>query len=140
MGVLERANVQEWVEDKQSKNERAGIPGEYINTPTGKQTVNSKDHRELPGETACLRAVSPIHFWGRKWPKYCHQSGSKKRTVQSTEQSKIWFILHLNKGIHLTFIQGLPDCLISGVLNPLEVNAWFLPLCCYLEAKDFHFW
>lgn len=49
--ILERADLQEWVEDKQSKNKGEGIPGEDIGAPAGKQPASFRDHRELPGET-----------------------------------------------------------------------------------------
>lgn len=48
--VLERADLQEWVEDKWRKNKGAGIP-DYISASAGKQTASSRDHRELPSET-----------------------------------------------------------------------------------------
>lgn len=48
--VLDGADLQEWVKDKQSKNRGADIPDD-TGASAGKQTASSRDHRELPGET-----------------------------------------------------------------------------------------
>lgn len=50
-GVLERADLQEWVGHTYSKNIGEDIPGEDISTSAGKHAASFKDHRDLPGKT-----------------------------------------------------------------------------------------
>lgn len=129
------ADLQGWVGDKQSNNKGAGI---YVCRYSALLQENRLQILRVRAalerqKLVCLGTVRPAHIWSRQWSEYSHQR-KKKKTLKSPEYGPYV----VSTSVHTALLsKASPAAPLQGILNPWEVDGWFFPSYCYLEAKDF---
>lgn len=137
--VLERADLQEWVEDKWRKNKGAGIPDYISASQKNRLPVLRNTESFLVKQDKSIREEWVQTTSGAE---HCQNTAIRVKrrnywTVQNTAHS-------LSQQMHTFHFCPRPPWLPTlGSFESLRFkknHGCFFPLCCYLGVKDFHFW
>lgn len=114
--VLERADLQRWVGDKQRENKGAGIYGcmySVLLQENRLQILRVRVALERQ-KLVFLGTGRPAHIWSRQWSEFSHQR-KKKRTLKSPEYGPDV----ASASVHTALLsQASPAAPLQGILNP----------------------